>query len=364
MLNGLYQLARPALFMLAPEDAHEATLKALESGAYIRDTTPHDKKLAVTFGGLSLPNPVGIAAGFDKDARVPDACLNLGCGFAEIGTVTPLPQAGNPQPRVFRLVHDNGLINRLGFNNSGHDAAHVRLKQRSANGIVGVNIGANKDTTDRAADYVLGLQAFYDVASYFTVNISSPNTPGLRDLQAPAALDELLGRVMAARMTLIAAGKPRVPIVVKIAPDIAEADLAPIVTRLEQHQVDAIAVSNTTLSRARLSPSRDMNESGGLSGRPLFYRSTVALARVHQLTGGRIPLIGIGGIDSGEAALTKIEAGATLLQLYTGMIYQGPGLIGIIKQHLSAAVGRAGAADISQLTGIRAAEWAAKQLDG
>jgi dihydroorotate dehydrogenase len=364
MLNSLYQLARPALFMLAPEDAHEATLRALEAGAFIRDNTPRDSNLAATFGGLSLPNPVGVAAGFDKDARVPDACLGLGCGFAEIGTVTPLPQTGNPQPRVFRLVNDHGLINRLGFNNGGHAAALGRLKSRRPRGIVGVNIGANKDTTDRAADYVLGLQTFYDVASYFTVNISSPNTPGLRDLQAPAALDELLGRVMAARVALIAAGKPRVPIVVKIAPDIAEADLAPIVARLEHHQVDAIAVSNTTLSRARLSPSRDMNESGGLSGRPLFHRSTVTLARVHQLTSGRIPLIGLGGIDSGETALTKIEAGATLLQLYTGLIYEGPGLIGTIKQHLSAAVRRTGVANISKLTGSKAAEWAAKPLEG
>jgi dihydroorotate dehydrogenase len=371
MLNSLYQLARPALFMLAPEDAHEASIKALEAGAYLRDSTPTDASLAVTFGGLTVPNPVGIAAGFDKDARVPDACLGLGCGFAEIGTVTPLPQTGNPQPRVFRLVNDHGMINRLGFNNGGHAAALARLKARPAAGsaagplagIVGVNIGANKDTTDRAADYVLGLQAFFDVASYFTVNISSPNTPGLRDLQAPAALDELLGRVMAARATLIAAGKPRVPIVVKIAPDIAEADLAAIVARLEHHQVDAIAVSNTTLSRARLSPSRDMNESGGLSGRPLFHRSTVTLARVYQLTGGRIPLIGLGGIDSGETALAKIEAGATLLQLYTGLIYEGPGLIRGIKEQLSAAVRRAGVANIAKLTGSKAAEWAAKPLE-
>jgi dihydroorotate dehydrogenase len=372
MLNSLYQLARPALFMLAPEDAHETTLKALEAGAYVRDTTPSDSRLSVTLGGLKLSNPVGIAAGFDKDARVPDACLGLGCGFAEIGTVTPLPQVGNPQPRVFRLVNDHALINRLGFNNGGHTAALARLKSHPSAGtgggtgsrIVGVNIGANKDTADRAADYVLGLQTFYDVASYFTVNISSPNTPGLRDLQAPAALDELLDRVMAARAALIASGKPHRPIVVKIAPDIAEDDLAPIVARLAHHQVDAIAVSNTTLSRARLSPSRDMNESGGLSGRPLFHRSTVALARVYRLTGGQIPLIGLGGIDSGATALAKIEAGATLLQLYTGLIYEGPGLIGNIKRHLSAAVSRAGVDNISKLAGAKAADWAAKSLEG
>jgi dihydroorotate dehydrogenase len=367
MLDRLYQLARPALFMLAPEDAHETTLKTLEAGAYIRDSAPADPRLAVSFGGLTVPNPVGIAAGFDKDARAPDACLGLGCGFAEIGTVTPKAQDGNPRPRVFRLVHDQGLINRLGFNNGGHGAALARLRARTqAGGVVGVNIGANKDTTDRAADYVLGLEAFYDVASYFTVNISSPNTPGLRDLQAPAALEELLGRVMASREALMAQtpAKRRVPVVVKISPDIAEADLPAIVARLEQHAVDAIAVSNTTLSRARLSPSRDMTESGGLSGRPIFQRSTITLARVYRLSGGRIPLIGIGGIDSGETALHKIEAGATLLQLYTGLIYEGPGLISRIKRHLSTAVGHAGVASISALTGIKAEKWAAKPLDG
>jgi dihydroorotate dehydrogenase len=366
MLDALFQLARPALFLMSPEDAHEATLKALERGVYVRDTTPEDSRLAVTVGGLRFPNPVGIAAGFDKDGRVADACLGLGCGFAEIGTVTPKAQDGNPRPRVFRLPQDHALINRLGFNNGGHAAALAWRQARPPSArasVVGVNIGANKDTDDRAADYVLGLKAFYDVASYFTVNISSPNTPGLRDLQAPAALDALLGRVMAARADAAAAGGRTVPIVVKIAPDIAEDDLAPIVGRLTHHAVDAIAVSNTTLARSGLTPSRDMTEAGGLSGRPLFHRSTVTLARVYRLTGGRIPLIGIGGIDSEAAALAKIEAGASLLQLYTGLIYEGPGLIGRIKRHLDAAVQRAGAENIGALTGRDAAVWAAKSPD-
>ncbi|MFV0368102.1 MAG: quinone-dependent dihydroorotate dehydrogenase, partial [Hyphomicrobiaceae bacterium] len=281
-----------------------------------------------------------------------------------IGTVTPLPQAGNPKPRIFRLVADNAVINRLGFNNSGHAAALARLMQRNEQGrggIVGVNIGANKDSPDRTADYVTGLEAFYDVASYFTVNISSPNTPGLRDLQAPAALDELLSRVMAARAAKVAQGKPARPIFVKIAPDVAMDALPAITERIAAHTVDAIAVSNTTLSRHGLTDT-NMSETGGLSGRPLFHRATVVLARVYQLTQGRIPLIGIGGIDSPETALAKIEAGASLIQLYTGLIYQGPELITRIKTHLDEAVRQASFDNISQLTGRRATEWAEHDL--
>ncbi|MFN3867509.1 MAG: quinone-dependent dihydroorotate dehydrogenase [Hyphomicrobiaceae bacterium] len=356
---SLYSLARTALFTLAPEDAHEATLKALERGIYPRDRSANPASLRVSIGGLTFPNPVGIAAGFDKDARVPDAVLGLGCGFAEIGTVTPRPQAGNPRPRVFRLVEDEGLINRLGFNNGGHAAARARLAARDRYGIVGVNIGANKDAADRTADYVCGLVTFYDVASYFTVNISSPNTPGLRDLQAPAALDELLGRIMAARAAKMAEGKPSRPVFVKIAPDVAVDDVAAIADRIVAHGVDALAVSNTTLARDRLVSSH-RGEAGGLSGKPLFERSTIMLARFHAALGGRVPLIGIGGIDSGAAALAKIEAGASLVQLYTGLIYHGPGLIADIKSHLAGAVRRAGARSIAELVGRRAEDWAAK----
>ena len=363
MLRGLIDLARPLLFALEPEHAHEMSLKALEAGFYPRDLAPADPRLAQTVFGLPFPNPVGIAAGYDKDARVPDAVLGLGCGFAEVGTITPKPQVGNPQPRVFRLVNDNAVINRLGFNNGGHAAALLRLQARTARGILAVNIGANKDTEDKAADYVLGLEAFNAVASYFTVNISSPNTPGLRDLQAPAALDVLLSRIMTAREKLVAAGGPKRPIVVKIAPDIAEDDLAPVVERLAAHTVDGIAVSNTTLARSGLMDTRAAEQMGGLSGRPLFHRATVVLARVHQLTNGRIPLIGIGGIDSAAAALTKMEAGATLIQLYTGLIYQGPGLIGDIKRHLSAALNRE-KIEITQMIGRRASEWATKPPNG
>ena len=361
ILDRLYAIARPALFLLPPEDAHEAALRALERGLYVRSDPSPRPELVVQAMGLEFPNPLGIAAGFDKDARIPDAVLGMGCGFAEIGTVTPLPQPGNPKPRVFRLAADRGVINRLGFNNAGHAAALARLERRARRGIVGVNIGANKDSVDRAADYVLGLETFNAVASYFTVNISSPNTPGLRDLQAPAALDELLGRVMAAREGIVARGGPRRPIVVKIAPDIAEEDLPAIAARLSAHAVDGIAVSNTTLARFGLAAS-EAKESGGLSGRPLFERSTIVLARVHALTGGRIPLIGIGGIDSGETALAKIEAGATLIQLYTGLIYEGAGLIPRITDHLAEAVRSARASSITAMVGRKAAAWAARPL--
>ncbi len=363
MLKGLFNLTRPALFALEPERAHEVSLKALEAGIYPSDLTPVDRRLSQTVYGLNIPNPIGIAAGYDKDARVPNAVLGVGCGFAEVGTITPKPQSGNAAPRVFRLVTDHAVINRLGFNNGGHAAALARLEARPKRGIVGVNIGANKDTDDKAADYVAGLETFNALASYFAVNISSPNTPGLRDLQAPAALDALLGRVMAARDKLVAGGAPKRPIIVKIAPDIAEDDLAQVVERMMANRVDGIAVSNTTLARTGLRDQITAREMGGLSGRPLFHRSTVTLARVYQLTRGQIPLIGIGGIDSGATALAKIEAGATLIQIYTGLIYEGPALIGAIKSVLSSALDREKLSSIGALIGRRADEWAAKSIE-
>jgi dihydroorotate dehydrogenase len=362
MLSGLYGLARGALFAMEPEDAHEFSIRMLEAGLYPRDTSPTPAELATEAFGLRFPNPIGIAAGYDKDARVPQAVLGLGCGFAEVGTLTPLPQPGNPRPRVFRLVTDHALINRLGFNNGGHAAALQRLQSHAVQGILCVNVGANKDSSDRTADYVRGIETFYDLASMFTVNISSPNTPGLRDLQAPAALDELIGRVMETRRTLISRGKPKRPVVVKIAPDIDPADIGPITERLLAHAVDGIAVSNTTLSRHGLRHT-GKSEAGGLSGRPLFHRSTVMLAKVYEATGGQVPLVGIGGIDSAEAALAKIEAGASLLQLYTGLVYEGPGLIQSMKRGLADAVRRAGARNLSELRGRRAAEWAAKPFE-
>lgn len=364
MMRALSNVAPQALSLLPPETAHELTLRLLELGFFPHPTEPDHPSLSLDFCGLTLPNPVGIAAGFDKDARVPNAVLELGCGFAEIGTVTPLPQAGNPRPRLFRLRRDHAVINRLGFNNGGHQAALERLRWRfDTSGVVGVNIGANKEAIDRIADYVAGLETFADEASYFTVNISSPNTPGLRDLQAPAALDELLGRVMTAREGLADKGKRQPPIVVKLSPDVAEDDIPAIVEKIVAHKVDAIAVSNTTLSRPALTE-RSAKESGGLSGRPLFRRSTIMLAKIYRATDGKIPLIGIGGIDSGPKALAKIEAGATLVQLYTGLIYEGPALIARIKGHLTEAVRTAKVAAVTDLIGRSADTWAAKPLEG
>ena len=367
MLAAVFELARPLLYALEPEQAHELTLKSLEAGIYPRPGAADAASLSVSVWGLDFPNPLGIAAGFDKDARVPHAILGMGFGHAEIGTVTPRPQEGNPRPRVFRLVGDRALINRLGFNNGGHAAALTRLERdrpHSVGRVVGINVGANKDAADRADDYVAGVRAFYDVASYFTVNISSPNTPGLRDLQASAALDELIERVLQARAELMAAGKPKRPVVVKLAPDIAEDDLEPTVQVLTSRGVDGIAVSNTTLARERLTNATLAKETGGISGRPLFHRSTIVLARVHELTGGRIPLIGIGGIDSAAAAIAKLEAGATLLQLYTGLIYEGPGLLGRIKQELAAHLASEKITHVRDLTGRRAQAWATKTIEG
>jgi dihydroorotate dehydrogenase len=364
MLGAAYGLVRPLLNALSPEGAHELTLKALELGLYPRAHAPDDARLAVDAFGLAFPNPLGIAAGFDKDARVADAALGLGFGFAEVGTVTPLPQPGNPAPRVFRLPDDRALINRLGFNNSGHAVALARLEQRRATGIVGVNVGANKDAADRVADYVAGIRSFYDVAGYFTVNISSPNTPGLRDLQAPAALDDLVARVLAARAELVAAGKPRRPVVVKLAPDLVTEDLPGIVEVLVARGVDGIAIGNSTLARPGLADTAVAAEPGGLSGRPLFNRSTVMLARVFRLTQRRVPLIGIGGIESPNTAIAKIEAGATLLQLYTGLVYEGPGLLGRIKAAMVQYVDHRRLQRIGQATGRRAEEWASHPLDG
>jgi dihydroorotate dehydrogenase len=362
MLGLAFELVRPVLFALDPERAHELTLKSLEAGIYPRDLAADDARLATQVWGLAFPNPLGIAAGFDKDARVYDCVLRMGLGLAEVGTVTPKPQEGNPRPRVFRLTEDRALINRLGFNNGGHAAMLERLARNRPRGIVGVNVGANKDSPDRTADYVEGIRRFYDVASYLAVNVSSPNTPGLRDLQAPSALDDLLARVLAARSELMAAGRPKRPIVVKLAPDIAEDDLTSVVDVLANRGVDGIAIGNTTLSRVGVSTAALMQEPGGVSGRPLFHRSTVMLARIFWLTQGKIPLIGIGGIDSGAAAIAKIEAGASLLQLYTGLVFEGPGLIARIKRDLVGYAVERRLARLSDATGCRAEEWAAKPL--
>lgn len=350
------RVALGAVRGLAPEPAHRAVIAALEKGLYL-SAGPGDRRLGVERFGLRFPNPAGVAAGFDKDARAFKAVIGMGAGFAEVGTLTPKPQSGNPEPRLFRLPSDRAVINRLGFNNGGHGAALARLRGRLP-GIVGVNIGANKDATDRAADYAQGVMTFAAVASYLMVNISSPNTPGLRNLQAPAELDQLLARVLEAREVTVKAGAPRRPILVKLAPDLADDDLPEVVRVLMRRGVDGIAVSNTTLSRDGLVDTRHAAEAGGLSGRPLFRRSTCMLARVYLLTEGKVPLIGIGGIDSPQRALEKIEAGASLVQLYTGLVYEGFSLIERINQGLVQEMERRQIASINPLVGIEAKTWA------
>jgi dihydroorotate dehydrogenase len=278
----------------------------------------------------------------------------MGFGFVEVGTLTPRAQSGNPAPRMFRSIADRAVINRLGFNNDGQEAALHRLQ--AATGIIGVNIGAGRDSKDRIGDYVSGIRHLAEVASYFTVNVSSPNTPGLRDLQAPETLDALLKRVQEAR----AATKTKPPLLVKLAPDLADDDLPGVVQVILGNKVDGIVVSNTTLARDGLSDRRFAGEAGGLSGRPLFARATRMLARVYRLTQGKLPLIGVGGIDSGEAALAKIEAGASLIQLYTGLVFEGSALIGRIKQALMRAIEGEGCDSLAPLVGRRADHWASQ----
>jgi dihydroorotate dehydrogenase len=354
------RLSRPFLRALDPEDAHALTLKALRVMP-LGKAAADPPELAVRAFGLNFPNPVGIAPGFDKNALAPDALLRLGFGFVEVGTVTPRPQAGNPRPRVFRLESDGAVINRLGFNNDGAPAVLARLAVRSrSGGIVGVNIGANRDSADRSEDYVRLIETFAPVASYFTVNVSSPNTPGLRDLQQAKALDELLARVVEARDLVRLRAGPT-PILVKVAPDLTLSDLDDAVGIARKHGVDGMIVSNTTISRPGSLRERDKaKEQGGLSGRPLFKLATRMLAETFVRAEGAFPLIGVGGIDSGATAIAKIRAGATLLQVYSGLVYRGIGLLTEIKSDLAAALKRGKRGTLSSLIGVDAAEMTAE----
>ena len=363
MFKSLMTLARPALLALDPEKAHELTLRSLEQGLYPADSQK-DHRLEQTVWGLKFNNPLGMAAGFDKNGRVISPLFKMGFGFCEAGTITPRPQDGNPKPRVFRLIKDRAVINRLGFNNQGHEALAKRLMTRSHDGVLSINIGANKDSTDRIADYVTGLKRFYEMADYFTINISSPNTPGLRDLQAPEELDNLLTRLSETRAQLMDEDDAAYrPMAVKLAPDIDESVLPAIIEQLTKHRIDAIVLTNTTLSRSGLVDQTTAKESGGLSGQPLFKRSTRMLAQVYQLTKGQIPLIGVGGVNSGETALAKMQAGASLIELYTGLIYEGPSLITRIKRALIKHCEENAYNHISQAIGSKADEWAAKTID-
>ena len=350
-----YRLARPLLFALDPEQAHRLAIRALAAGAFPGPSQRPDLRLMRRLLGLTFPNPIGLAAGFDKNARVPDALLALGFGFVEVGTVTPLAQPGNPRPRLFRLAVDDAIINRLGFNNEGYDAVHRRLSTRLDAGLVGVNIGANRDSRDRPADYAAGVARFADIADYLAINVSSPNTPGLRDLQERDALGELLLRVAEAR----AAQRKRVPLFLKVAPDLDDDALAAIARTTLDAGIEGMIVANTTTARDGLGDPRHAGEAGGLSGRPLFRRSTRLIARLRKLVGPELVLIGAGGIDSAETAFAKITAGADLVQLYTGLVFQGPSLPARIVAGLPALLERRGLASIADAVGIDADKWIA-----
>jgi dihydroorotate dehydrogenase len=363
----LYPMLRSFAFALDAEAAHRATITVLKlrTGSGFTPEPDDAPTLQTTVAGLRFANPIGLAAGFDKDGEVPGQMLGLGFGFVEVGTVTPRPQAGNPRPRLFRLIEDQAVINRMGFNNEGQAAARARLARRERGsgpdaayrtGLVGVNVGANKDSADRIADYVAGVEAMSPVADYLTINISSPNTPGLRGLQDKGALDELLAAVQQVRVD-----KPRSdassgsqpagpPIFLKVAPDLADGDAERMVRAAIDHKIDALIVSNTTVSRPPLK-SRYADEPGGLSGAPLKPLALDALRQFRRASAGEIPLIGVGGIATADDAWQRIRAGASLVQLYTAMIYEGPGIARRIAHGLSRKLNRAGFANIAEAVG-------------
>ncbi len=344
----LFRLIKPALFALDSETGHRLAIRSL-TALPRRAPAVADGPLAVEVAGLTFPNPVGVAAGFDKDAEVPDALLGLGFGFTEVGSITPLPQAGNPKPRLFRLVEDQAVINRMGFNNGGAEAALTRLRGRAGRpGIVAVNIGANKDSADRIADYAVMARKMAPFASYLCVNVSSPNTPGLRALQDEGALSALIDAVIAARDEAVPSAPP--PIFLKVAPDLEPADIDAIARIAIDKQLGALVVSNTTISRPALR-SHHAGETGGLSGAPLRSLATQRLRDFRVATGAAIPLVGVGGIATAEHAWERIRAGASLVQLYSAMVYEGPGLGAQIVRGLERLMRRDGFASIAEAVG-------------
>ncbi len=353
-LQGLRDFTRDSLLRMDPETAHGATISALRLGLAPEQQGPDPAELRTTLCGLALANPIGMAAGFDKNGEVPAALARMGFGMVEIGTVTPLPQPGNPRPRLFRIESAEAVVNRMGFNNDGHAAVFARLRGRRIGAALGVNIGANKTSEDFVADYVAGVTCFAGLADYLTINISSPNTPGLRDLQGEEALRRLLGETLAARAKAAA----RVPVFLKLAPDLDEPMLDAIARTVLATDLDGLIVSNTTISRDRVAGLPNATEAGGLSGRPLFELSTRRLAQMRQRVGS-LPIIGVGGVHSPQTALAKVEAGANAIQLYSALVFGGLDLLDGLKRGLAAATGNAGFGNIAQLSGSRTAEWAA-----
>lgn len=326
---AMTDIGAAVLRSLEPETAHRLAIQALRL-APLPAPRADDPVLATTVAGLRLSNPIGLAAGLDKNGEALHGLARLGFGFVECGSVTPRPQPGNPRPRLFRLSEDRAIINRMGFNNDGLEAVAARLARRPRGTVIGANLGANKETEDKAADYVAGLRRLKGLADYVTVNVSSPNTPGLRDLQGRAALDDLLGRLAEAR-----AGDPA-PVFLKIAPDLTAAEIGLIVEAAIDHGIDALVVSNTTLDRPDTLRSLHRSEAGGLSGAPLKARARAALAAAADASGGRLPLIAVGGIDSGAEAYERLRAGASAVQIYSALVFEGPGLVARMKRDLAA----------------------------
>ena len=347
-----YRLLGPFLRLLDPERAHDLTLWAMARGLAERPRKPSDPLLKVRLWGRSFDNPIGLAAGFDKNAAVVGSAFGLGFGFVEIGSVTPRPQPGNPKPRIFRLPEDRGVINRLGFNNLGGEAAAENLRnwrQATLPGPLGVNLGKNKDTEKAIDDYVIGARTLGGFGDYLVINVSSPNTPGLRALQGRAELDELVDAVQSSLQQSFADKMP--PLVLKIAPDLTGEDMRDIAEVALERGLDGLTVSNTTITRPDSLAGRFRAETGGLSGRPLFELSTQVLSEVYRLTEGRIPLIGVGGVASGADAYAKIRAGASLVQLYSALVYEGPGLVERIKRDLAQCLRRDGYGSVGEAVG-------------
>ncbi len=349
-MSFLFDIGAAALRLADPETGHELAIGAMRRGLGPRARADAHPILRTTLAGLDLPNPIGLAAGFDKNGVAADALLRSGFGFVECGTVTPRAQPGNPRPRLFRLSADRAVINRMGFNNRGLDAFIASLSARRAPGIVGANVGANKDSADRPADYALALTRVWPFCDYVTANISSPNTPGLRGLQERGALEDLLGRLREARGAATAAHGPR-PLFLKVAPDLDDAAIADIVDLGIRFELDALIVSNTTIARPPSLQSAHRGEQGGLSGRPLFAPSTAILKECARAAGGRIALIGAGGVEDGAGALAKIKAGARAVQLYSALVYHGPGLVARILDDLAERLAAEGFESLAQAVG-------------
>ena len=346
----LYRALRPGLRLIDPESAHRLAVKALASGLPLGRAAPDDPLLACRVWGLDFPNPLGLAAGFDKDAEAPDALLRLGFGHVEVGTVTPRPQPGNPRPRLFRLPEDEAVINRYGFNSQGLDPLVRRAAARQGRGgIVGINVGKNKDTADEVADFVTGIRAAAPLADYLVINVSSPNTPGLRNLQARESMERLIQAALEAREAAATQRLP--PLLIKLAPDLDEAGLADVAEVALEAGIDGLIMGNTTISRPPSLRSPHRGETGGLSGKPLLELSTRRLADLYRLTGGRVPLVGVGGVSSGLDAYAKIRAGASLVQLYSALVYEGPGQVGRIKRDLASLLRRDGFGSVAEAVG-------------